>query len=325
MHKPVGFRRGLLLVLLLLLGARAAAADGLEALFAQDRRLADVAERLLGANASLCRSQMPLTGMILHSRDQYDGAWADPLFTQGDLAIAQVLPGSAAALADLQPGDGITAIADQAPTAPGATLREAALATLADRWRPGASLPLEIVRNGVPLSVVLRPAPACLASVEISTGGGMSARTDGHVVQVPDQLARAADDAELAVIVAHELGHVILQHRRRLEAAGIDKGLLGEFGRNRRLIRQAEEEADRLSVHLLANAGLELASAPAFWRGPLGRRIGGGLLRHRAYLSAERRADLLEAEITNHLDQAAGFHPAGHLMMLRDQPMARGD
>lgn len=315
------------MLMLLLPAGRVAAADALETLFVQDRRLAIVAAPLLGANANLCRSQMPLTGMILHSRDQYDGAWADPLFTQGVLAIAQVLPGSAAALAGLQPGDGLTAIAGEIPIARAATLREAGLALLASRWRADDSLQLDIVRTGKPLSVVLHPASACLAAVEIRTGDGMSARTDGHVVQVPQQLAQAATDTELAVIVAHELAHVILQHRLRLEAAGIDKGLLGELGRNRRLIRQAEEEADRLSVHLLANAGYDPASAPAFWRGSLGRRVGGGLglLRHRAYPSPERRAELLEREITDHLDSAAPFHAAAHLVMLRDQAMSRDD
>lgn len=314
-----------MLLLVVLLAGRPAAANGLEALFAQDLRLAAVAAPLLGANASLCPSQMPLTGMILHSRDQYEGDWATPLFTQGELTIAQVLPGSAAELAGLQPGDGIATIAGQKPAAAGATLREGALALLASRWRPGDALQLEILRDGAPRSVMLHPSPACLAVVEIGTGGGMSARTDGHIIRIPQRLAEAASDAQLAVIVAHELGHVVLQHRLRLEAADVDKGLLGELGRNRRMIRQAEEEADRLSVHLLANAGYDPASAPAFWRSPLGERIGGGLLRHRAYHSPDRRADLLEQEMAEHLDRAVTFHPALHLLILRDQPMGADD
>ena len=43
----------------------------IDRLVQQDLRLAGIAERLLGANRALCRLEMPLTGMVLHSRDQY--------------------------------------------------------------------------------------------------------------------------------------------------------------------------------------------------------------------------------------------------------------
>jgi hypothetical protein len=46
-------------------------ASPIDRLLAQDVRLAAVAERLLGANRALCRQMMPLTGLVLHSRDQY--------------------------------------------------------------------------------------------------------------------------------------------------------------------------------------------------------------------------------------------------------------
>lgn len=329
MHSAAPFtglaRKAVLLLCLLLLSGRAEAADGLVTLFAQDRRLAVVADRLLGSNAPLCPVQMPLTGMILHSRDQYTGDWAAPLFAQGSLAIAQVLPGTAAEIAGLQTGDGLLAIAGLPVVSAGTTLREAALTSLSREWRAGDPLRLEIRRDGTQRSIVLHPAPGCHAVVEIGTEKSMSARTDGHIVHVPLRLAEAASDAELAVIVAHELAHVILQHRSRLEAAGVEKGLLGELGRNRRLIRQAEEEADRLSVHLLANAGFAPTSAPAFWRSPLGRRIGGGLLRHRAYHAPDTRAELLEREIADHLDTTASLHRPAHLLVLRDRPMAGGD
>ena len=42
----------------------------------QDVRLAGIAERMLAANRALCRQEMPLTGMVLHSRDQYRTAAA---------------------------------------------------------------------------------------------------------------------------------------------------------------------------------------------------------------------------------------------------------
>src|SRR3546814_17247433 len=56
------------------------------------------------------------------------------------------------------------------------------------------------------------------------------------------------DDAELAAAIAHELAHNILRHRARLDAAGVDRGLAKQFGRNARMFKQTEIEADRPSV-----------------------------------------------------------------------------
>ena len=122
------------------------------------------------------------------------------------------------------------------------------------------------------------------------------------------------------MIFAHELAHSILRHRDRLSAADVSKGLGGEFGRDRRLNREAEIEADRLSVHLLANAGLDPVSAPVFWRSPLGKRLGGGLFRSRVYPSPEARAQQLEGEIALYLAGGAPSYP-GHLLIRRYRPL----
>ena len=49
------------------------------------------------------------------------------------------------------------------------------------------------------------------------------------------------------------------RHRVRLDAARVSRGFLGNFGRNARLIRETEVEADRLSVYLLERAGYDPA------------------------------------------------------------------
>ncbi len=55
-------------------------------------------------------------------------------------------------------------------------------------------------------------------------------------------------DEEIAVVVAHELAHNILHHRARLDAAGVSRGLVAEFGRNARLTR---EQAMHLATYAL--------------------------------------------------------------------------
>src|SRR3546814_7590243 len=58
----------------------------------------------------------------------------------------------------------------------------------------------------------------------------------------------------VAAPIAHELAHNILRQRERLEAKGVNYGLLSGIGRNVGYFRQTELEADILSVSLPANA-----------------------------------------------------------------------
>src|SRR3546814_9277782 len=57
----------------------------------------------------------------------------------------------------------------------------------------------------------------------------------------------------------------LLRHRERLEAKGVNYGLLSGIGRNVGYFRQTELEADILSVSLLANANYDPHIALAFW------------------------------------------------------------
>lgn len=298
-------------------------ADPVDVLLQQDVRLATIAERMLGANRALCRRTMPLTGMVLHSRDQYGTKVAlGDAFANGDIAVAAVVPGSAAAAA-IQPDDALAAIgpvrSNALPAQDDAKLRDRAFAALAEQPAPGP-LALAIVHDGTERAVTLDVAAGCRALVEIRSRNELKARSDGRVIQVNYGLAARATDDELAAVFAHELGHVVLEHRRRLEAAGVEKGFFGEFGRNQRLNREVEVEADRISVHLLANAGYDPAVAPAFWRSKLGRSTDSGIFRSAVYLSPEARAELMEGEIAEHLAGHQGPSMPAHLLALRDTP-----
>ena len=300
----------------------AAQSSAMGALVAQDIRLATVAERLLAANDELCRLHMPLTGMVLHSRDQYGSAVAGDAFANGRVAVAAVIPGSPAAAA-MAPGDAIAAIGptrtEGLATEGEAPLRDSAFDLLAAHPE-GAPLTLAVIRDGRERQVTLDVPTGCRALVEIRAISGINARSDGRVIQVNYGLAAEATDAELAVVFAHEMGHLVLEHRRRLSSAGVEKGFFGEFGRNQRLNRQVEVEADRIAAHLLANAGYDPAIAPQFWRSSLGRRASGGLLRSSTYPSAEARAELIEREIAEYLGSGAAPTWPGHLLARREVP-----
>jgi Zn-dependent protease with chaperone function len=305
-------------------GQQSAAQSGeaMTALVEQDVRLATIAERMLGANRDLCRQHMPLTGLVLHSRDQYGATVAGSAFANGRIAIAAVVPGSAAS-ASVAPGDAIAAIAatrsDTLVAEGEAPLRDSAFELFAAQ-PAGAPLALAVVHDGRERAITLEVPTGCRALVEIRATSGLNARSDGRVIQINYGLAAQATDEELAVIFAHEMGHLVLEHRRRLSAAGVEKGFFGEFGRNQQLNRQVEVEADRIAAHLLANAGYDPAIAPKFWRSSLGGRASGGLLRSSTYPSAEARAQLIEREIAEYIGAGAAPTWPGHLLARRDTP-----
>lgn len=302
------------------------APQALQELRHQDLRLAGIADRMLVANRDLCIPLMPVTGIILHSRDQY-GPVGDELFAYGKLAIWAVIEGSPAALAGLAPGDAIVAIGahevEHLDHQGGAPLRDLAFDILADAPGQGP-LELRIRRGAREIPVVIEPDQGCRALVEIITGDDTAARSDGRVIQIGHTLASELSDEALAAVFAHELGHLVLQHRRRLSEMGVSKGFFAEFGRNRRLNREAEIEADRMSAYLLANSGFDPWIAPRFWLSPEGRRFDAGIFRSAIYPSRKDRAELIGMEIESFYRSGGAPWVPRYLLERREHDRATG-
>ena len=267
---------------------------------AADTRLATIAERLATANVDLCERRQPALGMVLHSLRQYresDWPMVKRVFAfRAPVSVEAVIEGGAAQAAGVAANDGIVAIGDQAlPTAvaeagkPASTDRDRAL-SLIDAVPAGQALTITLDRNGEVVRRTLTPRAACRSRFEIAVGNGFDAQADGTVVQLGEKFFEGMSDEEIAVVVAHELAHNVLRHRARLDAAGVSRGIAGEFGRNARLIRETEDQADALSVYLLANAGYDPLAPGRFWRA-WGNKIGlEGIFRSRTHSSARSRA-----------------------------------
>jgi len=273
------------------------------ALRVADLRLATIAYRLTTANVALCDQVQPQFGMPIHALTQY-GAAARPgamrvFGFETVVAVEAVVPGGPAARAGVQAGDSIAAINGRTqPMLPASPqddprARDTADALLAS-GAAAAPVALSVLRGGRRVAFRVTPVPGCRSRFEILLGSGLDAGADGALVQIGERFFENYDDPEIAVIVAHELAHNILRHRVRLDAAKVSRGMLAEFGRNGRLIRQTEDDADRLGIYLLANAGYDPMAAPAFWRSK-GGDIDGGLFRSRTHASSKARADALEA------------------------------
>ena len=320
------WRIGLALMLAVVPVVPAPAAAAAPSLLEVDRRLAGIAWRLTTANVALCRDTQPVTGATLHAIDQYPAEVAAGGQYAAPVMVELVLPDTPAARAGLMENDGLLAVAGTPVPAPAATgtvtsaTRNAAQALIAAR--PVASpLPLTI-RRGVGAAartITVAPVPGCRVEFEVLAGNKLGASSDGQVVQVGGRLFELFDDDQIAVVVAHELGHAVLRHRARLEAAGVRWGVLSEFGRNGRLFRETETEADLMGAYLLRNAGWDPRIAVTFWR-EQGGKIDGGLFRSRTHPSSAARAAAIERELaTVPADAPTPYLPP--LLERRDAPL----
>ncbi|HEV2866489.1 MAG TPA: M48 family metallopeptidase [Allosphingosinicella sp.] len=280
--------------------------DSLLAMRALDARVATVGHRLAVGSRDLCPVRQWLPGFAVHDLSAYNGDYrpaAIRAFGFGaDPAVLAVVPGSSAERAGLRPDDAISRVDGAAFDAvtgltPGQSgdQTERILDAIESAFADGAAV-MEVRRAGAPLSLRVEAEQGCPTRFQVVPARGHDAHADGRYVQITTPLASyVADDDELAAVLAHEFAHNVLGHRARLDAAGVSRGVLANFGRNARLIRQTEVEADRLSVYLLDRAGYDPEAAVRFWS----RFRGHGLnfLGSATHGSPGRRLALLRAEI----------------------------
>lgn len=279
----------------------------LERIRAADMRLARIGYRLAVSNAALCDRLEPGTGMLLHTIDQYAPDFredAKRVFgLQTGVAVEGVVADGPAARAGVVANDALTQIGSvpvagpgDTPAATASTGRLISLHTAIAGLPPSAPIALGLVRGEeAPRRLTIEPVPACRSRFELAIGPGFDAQADGAMVQIGVRFLEEYPDEQAAVIVAHELAHNILRHRERLEARGVDWGMLAGFGGNVKYFRQTEIEADLLGIHLLANAGYDPALALAFWR-KFGPSHAGSFLRARTHPHWRDRVATLEAE-----------------------------
>jgi len=277
------------------------ASDDLLTLQRLDQRVADTGYRLARGAAPFCDQHMTLSGVVLHSIEQYGPASRDDArrtFGLDDaLAVLAVAHGSPAEAAGLHAGDAILAVdgRDVPPPrdAQGATARVEAVARAMEQSM-ATTLTFDIRRGGVRRRIAFVPEQGCVTLFWVRPSTHLDAEADGHDVEITSgYVDRASSDAALAIVLAHELAHNILAHRQQLARLGTHHGLARYFGRSARLSREAELEADRLSVPIIGCAGYALDEALAFrerlWRDPLAD----ALLRAPDHPAARQRLDTI--------------------------------
>lgn len=240
------------------------------ALLQQDVAVATIGYRLATANVDLCVEHMVDSGMLIETLGQYGAAFRpaarEVLGLRDGPTVALVVAGSPAERAGLKPGD-VLVDADGAPfaAAPPASADgrfagvEAAMTALDAALADGKAR-LTIERDGQRLTIDLIGIAACKARFQLVPGDYADAVANGTWVQLSTRMAGFAKTPdELAAILAHELAHNALGHRKA----------------QAKVQRLQELQADRLMPYLMARAGFDPGAAVVLWRRFQAQRLGG--------------------------------------------------
>ncbi len=129
----------------------------------------------------------------------------------------------------------------------------------------------------------------CTFDIALAEDGGLNAYADGEkVVMFPQMVAFTKNDAELALVLSHELAHNIMRHpdstRQNVAIGGIlgtiidqvaasqgvnTGGALGKLGAQGAQLRYSkgfETEADYVGIYIMQRAGYDVSNVGDFWR-----------------------------------------------------------
>ncbi len=219
--------------------------DALERLRSDQTRIANVSYRLAIAGKEVCGEHTsPVLGASVGRRQDFmreKKAEAEAAFGAGeDVTVFAVADGSPAALAGIRLQDRILKI-------DGDRIKKTAHVFERMRDSESGNLAFQIGRGDDTLEVSVKRQIGCEHGTLVFPSS--SADTDYHLnrteIQVPTGLLRFAhDDDELAIAIAHQLGHQLLDSMREAKD---------------------ETKADALGLRIARAAGYDISKAPAYW------------------------------------------------------------
>jgi hypothetical protein len=258
--------------------------------YGQLARVDNVAFHIRVANRNSCKRATPQIG--LHAATarglprRYRSYAGEVLSMSWTVPTAISVAGnSPAALAGIAPGDHILTF-DNTPLPPTGTDKWIARWLVRHGERPVQVL---VRRDGVDTLRTVYPVMACAIPIRFVSNPTPNAYTDSTRIVIHSGILRVArDDAELALVIGHELAHVNMGHYKkkmwnalvgRIGGAAIDGGLLlggiytGQtFSRYfEKVGRRAfsvgfEREADYVGAYYAARAGYDISDTAKVWR-----------------------------------------------------------
>ena len=218
-----------------------------------NQRLARVAAPLRLKNAKLCPRTRRDPGFTLHRLDDYPltiRPMAETLLgvKSDGLYVRAVRPGTSAEKARLEPGDQILAV-NANPISEDELMDTYNRAVLRNGFESVLSKVQIRTKDGTEFLARIRPDTACDIPAKVVFSQNINGHTDGREVLITSALMHAVpDDTNLALVIAHEMSHVIAGHFNQAPSQAL------------------ELEADRMALVLMARAGYDIEAAVGFWK-----------------------------------------------------------
>ena len=250
----------------------------IDTLLERQERIYRIAAPLIIKNAVLCRTQArPLLGFTAKNQYSYPPelsvAARQSLGLDERLQVMQILDGSGAMRAGLKRGDILQTIQDLTiPTGPQAEPEAARM--LSPILKNLTEINITVIRQNQPITVNVPLTLACAFAIDVGNTQNVNAYADGRrILLTRGLLDWLSTDEDVAVIIAREIAHNVLQHAKQLQQMAtlsivIDNLLLfkpDQVAANssngiKITPEKMDQDADRLALFMLARAGYDLAS-----------------------------------------------------------------
>ena len=215
-----------------------------------------VAFPVLRANTALCPKTNFDIGIQTHRLKSYSKALrpaaAREIGAASTPSIVYVRPGSAADKAGVLPGDEIVSHDNKAVRADAKSLQAA--------FKDGSRI-IRIRRGADIREVDVEPTEVCGYPVRLSMSNAVNAYANGRSIRITAGMMNfVATDAELALVVGHELAHNTMGHIPKV----VKNVILSGFAT--RYTRPFELESDYVGLYYTARAGYSLDNVEDMWR-----------------------------------------------------------
>ncbi len=223
-------------------------------------------------------------GFLIHTiesyREDFREAAAQYYNLDKQVAVRYVHPQFPAAEAGLCVGDKIVSMNGKSLV--GITREE--YKKIGGELKPVNGKPLELTvnRNGETIPMSIGGKPFCQYPVLLFSHDKINAFSDGKYIILTTGMYRMAQkDEELALVLAHEIAHNFLKHRKQKEqkaapgtildfAVAITLGI-NTHGAIGNMVaapysREFEREADYVGLYLAARVGYDISDSANFWR-----------------------------------------------------------
>ena len=250
----------------------------IDTLLERQERIYRIAAPLIIKNAVLCRTQArPLLGFTAKNQYSYPPELSvvarQSLGLDERLQVMQILDGSGAMRAGLKRGDILQTIQDiTIPTGPQAEPEAARM--LSPILKNLTEINITVIRQNQPITVNVPLTLACAFAIDVGNTQNVNAYADGRrILLTRGLLDWLSTDEDVAVVIAREIAHNVLQHAKQLQQMAtlsivIDNLLLfkpDQVAANssngiKITPEKMDQDADRLALFMLARAGYDLAS-----------------------------------------------------------------